>query len=69
MKENKISFGVRFKKRIAEKLDYIIKNLTELNTTRSELLESITEAFFASNFNHVERGREFIVTKRKREKQ
>ncbi len=69
MIETKISFGVRFKKKLVEKLDYIIKNLTELNTTRSELLESITEAFFASNFNHIEKGREFIITKRKREKQ
>ncbi len=68
MEEKNISFGVRLKKEFTEKIDEIMKNLPDLNTTRSEFLEAITEAFFASKFNHLEKARDFIVTKRKKEK-
>jgi len=67
MEERNISFGIRLKKELVEKLDKIVKEASYLKSTRSELIESIISAFFSSNFNHFEKGKEFIIIKRKRE--
>ena len=67
MKEKSISFGIRIRKELVEKLDEIVNASLYLKSTRSELIESIIDAFFSSKLDHVERGEEFIVTKRKRE--
>jgi len=67
MKGQKISFGIRLKKEIVEKIDKIIKEIYQLKTTRSELIEAVIEAFFSSHFDSIEKSKEFIITKRKRE--
>ncbi len=66
MKKERISFGIRIKKTTVDKLDEIIKKISFLKATRSELIESIINAFFATNFNHEEKGKEFIIAKRRR---
>ena len=63
-----MSFGIRIRKELVEKLDEIIKASLYLKPTRSELIEAIIDAFFSSKLDHVERGKEFIITKRKRER-
>lgn len=67
MKNKKISFGIRLKEELVDKLDEIIKHANYLNSTKSELIESIISAFFSSKFNHIEKGKEFIIIKRKRD--
>ena len=65
MKNKRISFGVRLKKELADKLDKVVKDNSELNSTRSELIEAIIDAFFSTN-DYIERGKRFILVKRKR---
>ena len=67
MTENKINFGIRLSKKLTDKLDNIVSESPELNTTRSELIDALIEAFFSSKFNHAEKGKSFIMTKRKNE--
>ena len=67
MTTDKESFGIRLHHPTVEKLDDIIKESSYLNATRSELIEAIINAFLATDFNHLEKGREFIITKRKHE--
>jgi len=67
MDDESISFGIRLKKALVEKLDFIVKESSYLKPTRSELIEAIISAFFSSKFDHVEKGKEFLITKRKKE--
>jgi len=68
MTDKKINFGIRLDKRLVESLDEIVKESPDLNTTRSELIDAIIEAFFASKFDKTAKGREFVVIKRRKEK-
>ncbi len=65
MTSNKISFGIRINEDLTQKLDEIVKNSKFLSSTRAELIESILHAFFKSKLNHLEKGRELIIIKRK----
>lgn len=67
MDDKNVSFGVRLKKEFVDEIDKIVKEIVEIKTNRSEFLEAITEAFFSSKFEHKEKAKEFIITKRKRE--
>lgn len=67
MVKKKISFGIRIDKNTVNKLDKIIKANPEIKITRSELIESLINAFFATNFNHFEKGKEFVMIKRRKD--
>jgi metal-responsive CopG/Arc/MetJ family transcriptional regulator len=59
MSKNKI--GVALSSDIIAKLDEIIELSTDLKTTRSEIINAILKAFFASKVNHIEKGRKIMV--------
>jgi metal-responsive CopG/Arc/MetJ family transcriptional regulator len=65
MVKKRISLGIRLKDDLVDKLDKMVNHLDHINPTRSELIESIITAFFKSEFDHIEKGRELILTKRK----
>lgn len=59
-------FGVQLDKRLAEKLDHMVKELnTEgWQTNRSEVLETIFEVFYMSYFSKIERFITLLILKR-----
>lgn len=68
MPDGKSSFGIRLRRDLIEQLDQIVGKLDYLKTTRSELVETLVDVFFATDFEHLKKAEEFIITKRKRDK-
>jgi metal-responsive CopG/Arc/MetJ family transcriptional regulator len=63
MSKNKI--GVALSSDVIAKLDEIIELSTDLKMTRSEIINAILKAFFASKANPIEKGREIVIRCRK----
>jgi len=59
MSKNKI--GVALGSDVIAKLDEIIELSADLKMTRSDIINAILKAFFASKISHIEKGREIVI--------
>ncbi|KXB04038.1 transposase [candidate division MSBL1 archaeon SCGC-AAA261O19] len=61
----KIKFGVTIDEELRKELDKIVGESEDLDSSRSEVVETILTAFFKSSVDHAKKARELIIKKRK----
>ena len=65
MRGRKIKFGVSIDQKIVEKINGMVEGSSDLEATRSEMVEVILTAYFRSRIKHGEKARELIIAGRK----
>lgn len=64
----KAKLGISMRQELAEKIEKLVDDMEDMKVTKSELIESIVNAFFASGMEHEKTARELVLLKRKKEK-
>ncbi|KXA90188.1 transposase [candidate division MSBL1 archaeon SCGC-AAA259B11] len=59
----KIKFGVIIDEELRKELDKIVEESEDLDSSRSEVVETILTAFFKSSVDHAKKVRELVIKK------
>lgn len=60
-------FGIAVSEELTAELEAVVDDCTDLQASRSEVIEAILTAYFASDTDHTTRVRELIIRRRKNE--
>lgn len=58
-------FGIAVSEELVADLETVVDDCTDLQASRSEVVEAILTAYFASDADHTARVRELIIRRRK----
>lgn len=60
-------FGIAVSEELSDDLETVVDGCTDLQASRSEVVEAILTAYFSSDADHTARVRELIIRRRKTE--
>ena len=61
---SRTKFGVAVSEDVVTDLEEVVEECTDLQASRSEVVEAILTAYFASEADHTERVRELVIRRR-----
>ena len=61
---SRTKFGIAVSEDVVTDLEAVVEECTDLQASRSEVVEAILTAYFASETDHTERVRELVIRRR-----